>query len=119
MDPLPKVTEAVIRQHASSDSYQRGREYYEQGAVVRVVRRDQQLQAEVEGRPVRALQGADHLRCRWYRPGHLWLPLRLEYVRDTCICHAWHIHVYLNHQDMPSKGGRRIVSRDFMTYSFA
>src|SRR5437879_8543454 len=49
MDPLPKVTEAVIRQHASSDSYQRGREYYEQGAVVRVVRRDQQLQAEVEG----------------------------------------------------------------------
>ena len=41
MDPLPKVTEAIIRQHASSDSYQRGREYYEQGAVVRVVRRDQ------------------------------------------------------------------------------
>ncbi len=49
MDPLPKVTEAIIRQHASADSYQRGREYYEQGAVVRVVRRDQQLQAEVEG----------------------------------------------------------------------
>ena len=49
MDPLPTLTEAIIRQHASSDSYQRGREYYEQGAVVRVVRRDQQLQAEVEG----------------------------------------------------------------------
>ena len=49
MDPLPKVTEASIRQHASSDSYHRGREYYEQGAVLSVVRRDQQLHAEVEG----------------------------------------------------------------------
>jgi uncharacterized Zn finger protein len=49
MDPLPKVTEASIRPHVSSDSYYRGREYYEQGAVVRVVRRDQQLHAEVEG----------------------------------------------------------------------
>jgi uncharacterized Zn finger protein len=49
MDPLPKLTEAIIRQHASSDSFQRGREYYGQGAVVRVVRRGQQLQAEVEG----------------------------------------------------------------------
>ena len=49
MDPLPKVTEASIRHHASSESYYRGREYYEQGAVVRVVRRDQQLHAEVEG----------------------------------------------------------------------
>jgi uncharacterized Zn finger protein len=49
MDPLPKVTEASIRQHASSDSYHRGREYYEQGAVLSLVRRDQQLHAEVEG----------------------------------------------------------------------
>ena len=49
MDPLPKLTESIIRQHASSDSYQRGCEYYEQGAVLRVVRRGQQFQAEVEG----------------------------------------------------------------------
>jgi uncharacterized Zn finger protein len=49
MDPLPKVTEASIRQQASADSYHRGREYYEQGAVLSIVRRDQQLQAEVEG----------------------------------------------------------------------
>ncbi len=49
MDPLPKVTAAIIRQHAPADSYQRGREYYEQGAAGRIVRRDQQLQAEVEG----------------------------------------------------------------------
>jgi uncharacterized Zn finger protein len=49
MDPLPKVTEASIRQQASADSYHRGCEYYEQGAVLSIVRRDQQLQAEVEG----------------------------------------------------------------------
>jgi uncharacterized Zn finger protein len=49
MDPLPNVTEAIIRQQASADSYLRGREYYEQGAVLRVVRRGQQVQAEVEG----------------------------------------------------------------------
>src|SRR5215510_14452498 len=49
MDPLPKVTEASIRQHASADSYHRGREYYEQGAVLSLVHRDQQLHAEVEG----------------------------------------------------------------------
>jgi uncharacterized Zn finger protein len=42
----------MIRQHASADSYQRGREYYAQGAVVRLVRRGQQLQAEVEGSQV-------------------------------------------------------------------
>ena len=26
----------------------------------------------------------------------------LGYVRDTCICHAWHIHVYLKYRIMPS-----------------
>ena len=31
--PLAPGTEALIRQHASADSYQRGRECYEQGAV--------------------------------------------------------------------------------------
>jgi uncharacterized Zn finger protein len=49
VDPLPKLTEAIIRQHASADSCQRGREYYEQGTVSQVVRRGQQVQAEVEG----------------------------------------------------------------------
>lgn len=49
MEPWPKVTEALIRQHTSADSYQRGREYYEQGAVGCIVRRGQQLHAEVEG----------------------------------------------------------------------
>jgi uncharacterized Zn finger protein len=49
MDPLANLTEAIIRQQASADSYLHGRAYYEQGAVLRVVRRGQQVQAEVEG----------------------------------------------------------------------
>ena len=52
MDPLPTVTEAMIRQHASADSFQRGDVYQAQGAVVCLVRRGQQLQAEVEGSQV-------------------------------------------------------------------
>jgi len=24
------------------------------------------------------------------------------YLRNTCICHAWHIHVYLKYRIMPS-----------------
>jgi uncharacterized Zn finger protein len=49
MDPLRQLTEAVIRQHASLESYKRGRDYYQQGAVRCVLHRGQQLQAEVEG----------------------------------------------------------------------
>ena len=49
MDPLPNFSEAIIRQHASPESYRRGQDYYEQGAVRNIVRRGQQLQAEVEG----------------------------------------------------------------------
>jgi uncharacterized Zn finger protein len=52
MDHLPIVTEAMIRQHASADSFQRGDAYHAQGGVVRLVRRGQQLQAEVEGSQV-------------------------------------------------------------------
>jgi len=49
MDPWPNFSETVIRQHASPESYRRGQDYYEQGAVRHIVRRGQQLQAEVEG----------------------------------------------------------------------
>jgi uncharacterized Zn finger protein len=49
MDPLLKLTEAIIRQHASSESYWRGSDYYHRGAVHSVLHRGQQLQAEVEG----------------------------------------------------------------------
>ena len=49
MDPVPGLTAAVIRQHASSASLSRGRSYYSEGAVLRAVRRGQGLTAEVEG----------------------------------------------------------------------
>jgi uncharacterized Zn finger protein len=52
MDPSPTVTEAMIRQHASADSYRHGYAHHARGAVVRIVRRGQQLQAEVEGSEV-------------------------------------------------------------------
>jgi len=49
MDQWHRLTDAIIRQHASADSYQRGREYYAQGAVSHIGRRGRQIQAEVEG----------------------------------------------------------------------
>jgi uncharacterized Zn finger protein len=49
MAPLPPITTATIRHQASADSYERGQDYYDQGAVLHVTRRGQELQAEVEG----------------------------------------------------------------------
>jgi uncharacterized Zn finger protein len=47
--PLPQITETIIRQHASAESFQRGRDYFQQGAVLSLVQRGTTLQAEVEG----------------------------------------------------------------------
>ncbi len=46
---LSKLTETAIRQHASAELFQRGRDYYQQGAVLSLVQRGTVLQAEVEG----------------------------------------------------------------------
>src|SRR6266581_6580817 len=46
---LPDLTETTIHQYASEESYQRGREYYQQGAVTSLILRGMVLQAEVEG----------------------------------------------------------------------
>ena len=46
---LPKLTETAIRQSASAESFQRGHDYYQQGAVLSLVQRGTVLQAEVEG----------------------------------------------------------------------
>src|SRR5947209_17639007 len=43
------VSEATIRRRASGDSFERGRQYYQSGAVVSLVRRGNTLQALVEG----------------------------------------------------------------------
>jgi len=46
---IPALSEAVIRQGATSESFRRGRNYYRQGAVISLVLRGNLLQAEVEG----------------------------------------------------------------------
>jgi uncharacterized Zn finger protein len=43
------ITEAMVRQLARSQSYHRGKNYYEQGAVLDVTKRGETLRAEVEG----------------------------------------------------------------------
>jgi uncharacterized Zn finger protein len=46
---LPEYTEVTIRQQASADSFQRGREYCRSGAVVSLVQREATLEAAVWG----------------------------------------------------------------------
>jgi uncharacterized Zn finger protein len=46
---LRNLSEAAIRQQASAESFQRGRDYYQTGAVVSLLQRGDTLQAEVEG----------------------------------------------------------------------
>lgn len=48
MFPFP-LTETMIRQRSQEQSYARGRDYYEGGAVAEMIRRGNQLMAEVEG----------------------------------------------------------------------
>ncbi|HET7036777.1 MAG TPA: SWIM zinc finger family protein [Thermomicrobiaceae bacterium] len=43
------ITEAQIVEHASEESYSRGVDYFERGAVLSLARRGEQLQADVQG----------------------------------------------------------------------
>jgi len=45
----PHVTEAMVRQGAAADSFSRGRQYFNEGAVVSMARRGDTFRAEVEG----------------------------------------------------------------------
>ncbi len=49
MKPLPDDIDAEIARNTTDKVFQRGQDYYEQGAVLSVVRRGGLLQAEVEG----------------------------------------------------------------------
>lgn len=49
---LIDITEALIQDHTSPESFRRGEDYYRQGAVLSVTRRDATLQAEVAGSDV-------------------------------------------------------------------
>src|SRR5437588_647533 len=46
---IPKLSEATVRQCASTESFQRGQEYYQQGAAQSLILRGMVLSAEVEG----------------------------------------------------------------------
>ncbi|MFQ5819992.1 MAG: SWIM zinc finger domain-containing protein [Candidatus Heimdallarchaeota archaeon] len=49
MNSFPKLTETAIRQRASDTSFERGYDYYKKKTVLIVIRRGNQLFAEVEG----------------------------------------------------------------------
>lgn len=49
---IPYLSESTIRHHATSQSCQRGEDYYQRGAVVDVCQRGNQFQATVEGNEV-------------------------------------------------------------------
>ena len=49
MESLPDLTEAAVRRLARPQSFERGENYYEKGAVFELVRRGSTLQAAVEG----------------------------------------------------------------------
>lgn len=46
---IPKLSEAILRRHASAKSWERGEAYYRAGAVVNLTQRGTTLQAAVEG----------------------------------------------------------------------
>lgn len=46
---LPELTEAMVRRVATGESFERGYEYYDEGAVLSLILRAGVLQAEVEG----------------------------------------------------------------------
>src|SRR5207253_11221121 len=46
---LPTYTEATIRAQTSTESFQRGQDYYRRGAVASLVQRDETLEADVWG----------------------------------------------------------------------
>ncbi|MBN1890418.1 MAG: SWIM zinc finger domain-containing protein [Thermoflexales bacterium] len=46
---IPSLNEVIIRQQATDQSFQRGRDYYRSGAVGSLVQRGSTIQAEVEG----------------------------------------------------------------------
>jgi uncharacterized Zn finger protein len=46
---IPKLSEASIRRHASSQSLERGQDYYKSGSVTSLIQRGNELSAKVEG----------------------------------------------------------------------
>ncbi len=72
MDNACQLTEAVIRRYAAPESYRRGEEYYQDGAVAGLLRRGNQIQAEVEGNQ--------------YAPYQVRITLSPDSVGASCSC---------------------------------
>ncbi len=49
MNQFPQLTESLIRQNTTTESFKRGENYYRQGAVLKVIRRGNLVQSYVEG----------------------------------------------------------------------
>jgi uncharacterized Zn finger protein len=49
---IPKLSEAFIRRHATSQSLERGQDYYKSGSVTSLIQRGNELSANVEGSEV-------------------------------------------------------------------
>jgi uncharacterized Zn finger protein len=50
---IPPINEKIIRQNSTNASYQRGQYYYDNGAVISLWQRGQNLQALVSGSEVK------------------------------------------------------------------
>lgn len=50
--PIPHLSETTLRRQATAQSFERGEDYYQSGAVGRLQQRGNTLQAEVEGSEV-------------------------------------------------------------------
>jgi uncharacterized Zn finger protein len=73
VDLDPTLTEAAVRDLASPKSYDRGENYYDEGAVVELVRRGETIRAAVEGSQ--------------YEPYQVWIELDETGVVDAaCSC---------------------------------
>lgn len=73
MGQTPALTEAAVRNLSHPQSYDRGMNYYDEGAVLEVVRRDDVLRAKVEGSQ--------------YEPYQVWIELDDTGIVDTtCSC---------------------------------
>ena len=48
-EKLPRLTEAQVRNLASESSFERGQNYYHDGAILEPVRQERELRAHCEG----------------------------------------------------------------------
>jgi uncharacterized Zn finger protein len=73
---IPSLSEAIIRQQVTDQSFQRGQDYYCSGAVSALVQRGGAIQAEVEGSQYESYHvtlSFDAGQAKYYRHAVGWL----------------------------------------------